>query len=71
MKKKYMAPAVKMHKIVSLNLICNSLRGQGSVSIPNGGGTSGNSITVVDSRRVGFDDDDFFDEFENGSIWDF
>lgn len=63
MKKKYMAPAMKMHKTVSLSHICYS---KASV-----GGTDQLGTGIKANSRKFDLDDDVFDEFENGSIWDF
>lgn len=64
MKKKYMAPAMKMHKTVSLSHICYS-----KTSVEGGTNQLGTGIKA-NSRKFDLDDD-VFDEFENGSIWDF
>ena len=66
MKKKYMAPTMEMHKMVSSSLICYSKQSMGGTSglEPTGGKIQ------AGSRRLDTEDD-IFDEFENGSIWDF
>lgn len=70
MKKKYMAPVMEMHKMESANLICVSQLNASGAPIGNGGSNKGKGAISADSRR--FDvEDDIFDEFENGSIWDF
>lgn len=70
MKKKYMAPAMKMHKIVSLNLICLSGRGDRSINSGSLSDLNPSGPIKAGSRRLDVEDD-IFDEFENGSIWDF
>ena len=64
MKKKYMAPTMKMHKTVSTSLICESITSRGGTS------GLGNGTIKAGSRRLDLEDE-IFDDFEHGSIWDF